>query len=322
MRFSKALLALTFALILAVASGGASGEADALRLPAGLLRIGAGAFAGDAAITSIVIPEGVVEIESGAFSGCASLEEVTLPTSLERIGDGAFAGCEALRVFYATAFTPACEWALQSGCAVRDAGSHAELSVFSEDAVVQGLDCTEDAEQIVLVDYLSGSIARLSVHEKQYGMWRRLFGADAWVGRNGIDKTREGDKRTPTGTYGLTMAFGIKEDPGAGMPYLQVTKDHYWCGTSGDPLYNQLVDAAATGRAWTSSDEHLIDYTPHYNYCLFIDYNAEGTPNRGSCIFLHCKGRSAYTSGCVAVEEAVMMAILRWIRPGAKIVIR
>ena len=153
-------------------------------------------------------------------------------------------------------------------------------------------------------------------------MWARLFTVDAYVGRNGIAKVREGDKRTPSGAFNLTKPFGIKEDPGAALPYLRVTRDHYWCGTSGDPLYNQLVDFRETGRAWTTSDEHLIDYAPNYNYCMFIDYNAEGTPNLGSCIFLHCKGRNAYTAGCVAVDEAVIKRIIQWAGQGTKIVIR
>ena len=55
---------------------------------------------------------------------------------------------------------------------------------------------------------------------------------------------------------------------------------------------------------------------------MFIDYNAGGVPNKGSCIFLHCTGKNKYTGGSVAVPEATMKKIIQWAKPGAKIVVR
>ena len=184
------------------------------------------------------------------------------------------------------------------------------------------LDCASQTDQIVLVEYQSGSKAVLSIHEKQGGTWKELYSCTAYVGKNGIGKTKEGDKRTPTGTFNLTTPFGIKADPGANLPYTQVTKYHYWCGTSGSEYYNQLIDTRVTDRARTSSDEYLISYVPEYNYCMFIDYNASGEAGKGSCIFLHCTGKNSSTGGCVAVPESVMKKIVQWAKPGAKIVIQ
>ena len=184
------------------------------------------------------------------------------------------------------------------------------------------LDCASQTDQIVLVEYQSGSKAVLSIHEKQGGAWKELYSCTAYVGKNGIGKTKEGDKRTPTGTFNLTTPFGIKADPGANLPYTQVTKYHYWCGTSGSEYYNQLIDTRVTDRARTSSDEYLISYVPEYNYCMFIDYNASGEAGKGSCIFLHCTGKNSSTGGCVAVPESVMKKIVQWAKPGAKIVIQ
>jgi len=184
------------------------------------------------------------------------------------------------------------------------------------------LDCANQAEQIVLVDYTGGSKAVLSVHKKRDGVWTELASCDAYVGKNGIGKTKEGDRKTPTGTYNLTTPFGIKADPGAQMAYLKVTKYHYWCGDSSSEYYNRLVDERKVSRKHKSSDEYLIKYKGVYNYCMFIDYNAEGTPNKGSCIFLHCTGKNKYTAGCVAIPEKMMKQIIRWAREGTKIVIR
>ena len=184
------------------------------------------------------------------------------------------------------------------------------------------LDCASQTDQIVLVEYQSGSKAVLSIHERQGGAWKELYSCTAYVGKNSIGKTKEGDKRTPTGTFNLTTPFGIKADPGANLPYTQVTKYHYWCGTSGSEYYNQLIDTRVTDRARTSSDEYLISYVPEYNYCMFIDYNASGEAGKGSCIFLHCTGKNSSTGGCVAVPESVMKKIVQWAKPGAKIVIQ
>ena len=321
MRLLRKVIALMLLLTAFAAPAGLAQE-GVLALPAGLRLVEGGAFCRDTALERAVIPEGVVEIGPEAFYGCESLTAVTLPASLERIDETAFGQCPALATVYAKKYSLACEWALSRGYTVLEAETGAEITPFVDDDAVADLDCVHESDQIVLVSYTGGSSATLTVHEKRLGIWRQLYSAPANVGKNGIDKTREGDKRTPTGIFNLNTPFGILDDPGANMPYLKVTTYHYWCATPDSPYYNQLVDSRVTGRARASGDEHLIDYRPQYNYCLFIDYNAEGIPNRGSCIFLHCKGRSSYTGGCVAVDEGLMKAIIQWIEPGAKIVIR
>ncbi len=184
------------------------------------------------------------------------------------------------------------------------------------------LDCADATNQIVLVEYKGGSKAELTIHEKKSGVWKQLYSCTAYVGANGIGKTREGDKKTPTGTYNLTQPFGIKADPGAKMDYTKVTKYHYWCGTSGSEYYNRLVDTRKTARSRTSSDEYLINYKGYYDYCMFIDYNKNGQAGKGSCIFLHCTGGKKSTAGCIAIPETAMKNIIRWAEPGAKIVIK
>ena len=192
---------------------------------------------------------------------------------------------------------------------------------FAQSAAAE-LDCANQTDQIVLVDYQGGSRANVSFHEKVNGLWTQLYATEGYVGAKGIGKTREGDQKTPSGTYNLTMAFGIQSDPGANLPYVKVTQYHYWCGTSGSEYYNQLVDTRQVDRAATSSDEVLIRYGGYYDYCLFIDYNASGEAGKGSCIFLHCTGGKSSTAGCIAIPEEAMKQAVRWVRPGAKIVIR
>jgi L,D-peptidoglycan transpeptidase YkuD (ErfK/YbiS/YcfS/YnhG family) len=72
--------------------------------------------------------------------------------------------------------------------------------------------------------------------------------------------------------------------------------------------------------------ERLGNYPTQYAYAAFIGYNAPapyGTGavrGKGSAFFLHVKNAYA-TGGCVAVSEAQMAALLRWLRPTARPVI-
>lgn len=185
-------------------------------------------------------------------------------------------------------------------------------------------EAAQTATQIVTVRYKSGSNAKLRLFTKQDGVWTSQFDAvNAYVGKNGIGKTKEGDNKTPTGTFNLTTPFGILADPGAAMGgYTKVTKYHYWSGKSGSEYYNRLIDRRVdTDYTPGKNDEHLIDYTKAYNYCFFIDYNADGEAGLGSAIFLHCTSGSKSTAGCVAVDQSVMKSLLLTLKKGAKIVI-
>ena len=101
------------------------------------------------------------------------------------------------------------------------------------------------------------------------------------------------------------------------MPYIQVNENLYWCGD--DAYYNQLIDI--TEKPHSCEGEHLIDCAPQYHYAMFIDYNQEGIPGKGSAIFLHCTGKNPYTAGCVAVPEEVMKTIVQKADEGIKICI-
>ena len=68
--------------------------------------------------------------------------------------------------------------------------------------------------------------------------------------------------------------------------------------------------------------EHIVDYEYQYQYCLNISFNEDGTPGRGSAIFLHCFGPAKpYTGGCVAVPENIMRMIMQQVLPECVVVI-
>lgn len=65
-------------------------------IPAGVTRIGTGAFRGRGTLPSIVLPEGVKEIEEYAFAECEGLMGIKLPSTLTKIADYAFADSRKL----------------------------------------------------------------------------------------------------------------------------------------------------------------------------------------------------------------------------------
>lgn len=162
----------------------------------------------------------------------------------------------------------------------------------------------------------SGTTCKYQVYRIENGVYKAKLGTSGFVGRNGAGKTREGDGKTPLGTFVVGKAYGIADDPGSVIPYTKVTNDMYWCGRSNSPYYNTLINAAKSG----PGDEHLIEYTQAYRYLLDIGYNTACTPGLGSAIFLHCS-RNQPTAGCVSIPEDYMVRTLKMIGKGTKITI-
>ncbi len=177
-------------------------------------------------------------------------------------------------------------------------------------------------KQIILVEQseTANSVGKLFVLTKNKNDdWQENLQCKAYLGKNGIDKAREGDARTPTGDYGMLMAFGVKDNPGSLIPYTKLTDTMYLCGDK--EYYNQFIDVSKVNHSCSGNSEHLIRYIPTYNYVLFFDYNKENVYGKGSAIFLHCFGNYPYTLGCVSVAEENMVKILKTVNQNARICI-
>lgn len=143
-----------------------------------------------------------------------------------------------------------------------------------------------------------------------YGPWT------ARVGYRGVARPgakREGDGKTPSGTYGFSFFFGVQSNPGVFFPYRRVNTYIYWDDDSASPRYNEWVDIrkASAGR----SPERMYN-VPAYNYGAVIAYNTQRVPGLGSAIFLHV-GTGGSTAGCVSLPVAQLVKILRWLRPAS-----
>jgi len=147
--------------------------------------------------------------------------------------------------------------------------------------------------------------------------WVEVFGPwTARVGYHGVAKAgtkREGDGRTPSGTYGFSFMFGVLANPGVHFSYRHAYTYDYWDDDSSSPRYNEWVDARVANPGRNPEPMHNV---PAYDYAAVIAYNTARTPGLGSAIFLHV-GTGSATAGCVSLPTAELLKILRWLTPTA-----
>ena len=187
---------------------------------------------------------------------------------------------------------------------------------------IKNLPAAKNADQLFVVAGLTQTTAWISMHEKDsVGNWKQIMTTPGFIGKNGLGKIKEGDNKTPVGTFVIDKAFGIAPDPGCAMPYTQVDENIYWSGDF-NYKYNQWVDIREYPNLNKNYSEHIIDYNPHYTYVLNIGYNKKNIVGKGSALFIHCFGPAKpWTGGCVALPEDKMLIVMRTIRPGCVAVI-
>ena len=207
-------------------------------------------------------------------------------------------------------------------------GLHASIQPVTDSPQwVAELPEAQDADQLFVVAGLGmdKTTATVSMHQRdEEGSWKQILSTPGYVGKNGLcmdEDHVEGCGQTPVGVYHFNKAFGIAPDPGCALEYIQVDDNTYW---SGDPdrNYNEMVDIRDCPDLVMDDSEHIVDYEYQYQYCLNISFNEDGTPGRGSAIFLHCLGPvKPYTGGCVAIPENIMKLVMQNVREDCVVVI-
>jgi L,D-peptidoglycan transpeptidase YkuD (ErfK/YbiS/YcfS/YnhG family) len=177
-----------------------------------------------------------------------------------------------------------------------------------------------DATQVISVvsTGYGTTTATVRAWAKRNGGWHEVFGPwSAWIGYNGFaprGAKREGDGRTPSGSYRFSFFFGVDRNPGGlQYPWRRAHTYDVWDDDPASPRYNEWVDTRRHPGAAGRSPEPL-HVTPAYRDVAAINYNASRTPGRGSAIFLHVTHHSA-TNGCIALPRSDIMRLLRWLRP-------
>jgi L,D-peptidoglycan transpeptidase YkuD (ErfK/YbiS/YcfS/YnhG family) len=155
--------------------------------------------------------------------------------------------------------------------------------------------------------------------------WRLVYGPwSAETGRGHLvaaAERREGDGATPIGvfSFGATI-YGNDADPGGlHYRYHRLICGDWWDEDPYSATYNRFVHVpCGVTPSFAPGSEALWTETRAYPYFAVIDFNVgpirAGARAPGSGIFLH-SWLNAPTEGCVALPEARLLRVLRWLRP-------
>jgi L,D-peptidoglycan transpeptidase YkuD (ErfK/YbiS/YcfS/YnhG family) len=173
-------------------------------------------------------------------------------------------------------------------------------------------------EQLIVVTAASYSstYATLTGYRVSGGRRVRVFGPwTARVGYNGVappGQKREGDGRTPSGTYGFSFFFGVQPKLRFSFPFRHAFTYDFWDDDPASPRYNEWVNARVHNPGANPEPMHQV---PAYDYAAVIAYNTARVPGLGSAVFLHI-GTDSPTAGCVSLPRRELIGVLRWLRPG------
>ncbi len=175
--------------------------------------------------------------------------------------------------------------------------------------------------------------AQLSYFDKTTSGWEPVSsGIDVMLGRTGLAwgrglheqqsgrQKQEGDGKSPAGIFQFGTTFG-KLSPGEitwKLPYVQVTGSLECVDDSESEFYNQIIDNQKVEKDWSSS-ERMWEVGEQYDWGVYVEHNNPAQAQSGSCIFLHVwKGPGEATSGCTAMKEEDLLALLHWLDPEKK----
>jgi L,D-peptidoglycan transpeptidase YkuD (ErfK/YbiS/YcfS/YnhG family) len=194
--------------------------------------------------------------------------------------------------------------ALLAACLLVQPAHAATSAVSSARQVITVRAVSHDATYATLRAYRVSGGKRTLV----FGPWR------ARVGYNGIagpGLKREGDGKTPSGSYGFSFYFGVQPRLAFAFPFRHAYTYDVWDDDPASARYNEWVDTREQNPGAEPEPMHQV---PAYDYAAVIAYNTKRVPGRGSAIFLHV-GTGGATAGCVSLPRGELIKVLRWLRP-------
>lgn len=165
------------------------------------------------------------------------------------------------------------------------------------------------------------------------------------IGRGGIaapGAKREGDLKTPSGSFPLRMAYYRPDriaKPNTALSVMELTPEDGWCDDPTHPMYNQFVKlvppflpptpatppaCGGDGGGLTPRHEKLWREDHVYDLIIPLGYN-DGpiTPGAGSAIFMHLmRDDGVGTEGCIALKKEDLLELLEKVAPDAVLVVK
>jgi L,D-peptidoglycan transpeptidase YkuD (ErfK/YbiS/YcfS/YnhG family) len=187
-------------------------------------------------------------------------------------------------------------------------------------AAIPRANAAPPVRQLITVTAVSRTTTYATFRAYQVSAAKRVLVLGPWtarVGYNGIaapGRKREGDGRTPSGTYGFSFFFGVDRDLGFAFPFRHAYPYDYWDDDPKSPRYNEWINAR---QANPGADPEPMHNVPAYEYAAVIAYNTARKPGLGSAIFLHV-GTGTATAGCVSLPKAELLKVLHWLHPAGK----
>ena len=140
------------------------------------------------------------------------------------------------------------------------------------------------------------------------------------IGKRGLTKNKkEGDKKTPIGTFGIENLYYRKDrikKPVTSLKYVEIKKDMGWCDDIYFPKkYNKKIKINKKIK-----HEKLKRKDHKYDLLIPIKYNfKKPISGLGSCIFIHLTKNYKPTAGCIALKENDFLIMLKLIKKNSKI---
>ncbi|BDY29135.1 L,D-transpeptidase family protein [Mycolicibacterium mageritense] len=181
-----------------------------------------------------------------------------------------------------------------------------------------------NATQVISVVGTGGANAKMDVWQRGPAGWQPVgVGIPAHIGANGMaPETHDGQMLTPMGIFTLDFAFGTAPNPGSGLQYVQVGPDHWWDGDMKSPTYNTMQVCKKAQCPFntdpSSGTENL--QIPQYKHAVVMGVNKARVPGNGGAFFVHTTDGGP-TAGCVSIDDATLVKIMQWLRPGALIAV-
>lgn len=140
-----------------------------------------------------------------------------------------------------------------------------------------------------------------------------------FIGKNGFaphGQLREGEYRSPTGSFSATEALG-KADPGTKLLYHTVNRRSRW-GGPGSPAYNNYVDGGSP------ADENLWYWMNQgtYEQAAVINYNRlpDTVPIPGADYAIFFGAGNRVSAGCVSTTLATSTRVVQTLGPGDRFI--
>ena len=160
----------------------------------------------------------------------------------------------------------------------------------------------------------------LELEEWEDDGWVSKFQTTAYIGRNGTStNTREGDGKTPEGTFNILFCYGISQ-PTTQLRFRQINNGDVFVDDIYSRYYNAIVSSSQISAEASREDTYSQLNRNLFTACIFFDFNGDGetaytsVSGNGSVRILRGKtGRLEATRGDIDISSRDMTTLLSYL---------